>query len=910
MKKYYLVLIVLQAFSFGLFAQQSSDSYTVLTRSTDGTPTLIQFNENSTVTHENFKNELISEFSFREEDSFHLVSNKADKLGFVHYKFNQTYKGIVVFGIQYILHEKAGRLIRANGKFIPNLNIDTIATISKDNAVKFAMIDIGLKKYRWEDEKWESSIKKRAKNENASYYPKPELVITPVGGNYNKGKFRLCWKFNVAGVTLENAWTVFVDAKTGEVINKISLVSNDTPATGTGHYYGTLNMMCTDDTGGSGYYLLNESQRGTGMSQYIYTTTANNDSLPSSGGNIWNTAQYIGSLTTSFTGDPVANNVHWGIENAYDFFQVFGRNSFDDAGKYIWNFVHYGSPTFNNAFWSSYDTVMCYGDGDGINYDAFVSLDITGHEFSHAITNYSAELIYESESGALNESFSDIFGRGIEWYVFGATSDWTIGEDITLTAPFARSMSSPHAAQQPDTYGINDSYWFDVNGCTPVDANDKCGVHINSGVQNYWFYLLANGGSGTNANGFSYSVTGIGMSDALNIVYRNLTSNLTPTSDYSDAVSGSISSAIDFWGAGSQQVQSTIDAWCAVGLGMCGSAPVASFSANNTNICAGTCISFTDQSTNTPTIWSWSFPNGNPSSSTSQNPTNICYAAAGTYSVTLTATNLTGSNTFTSTNYITVNANSIAPTGANASVSTVCSGSSTTLSVVGGTLGTGASWRWHSGSCTGTLVGTGSSITVSPVATTTYYVSAEGNCNTTSCASVTIALNTQSVAALSISANPNSVTLGNSTTLSLSGGSLGTGAVWTWYAGICGGTIIGTGDSISFSPTGTNTYYVGAVGTCNNTSCESVVVQVVITGIEEANNLSRFFLFPNPTQSSFTLKNISSTENFQLQIFNPLGEIVYTEKLFGKNEYVVNANFAKGVYFVRVNDVLRKLVVE
>ena len=88
MKKYYLVLIVLQAFSFGLFAKQSSDSYTVLTRSIDGTPTLIKFNENSTVTHENFKNELISEFSFREEDSFHLVSNKADKLGFVHYKYN------------------------------------------------------------------------------------------------------------------------------------------------------------------------------------------------------------------------------------------------------------------------------------------------------------------------------------------------------------------------------------------------------------------------------------------------------------------------------------------------------------------------------------------------------------------------------------------------------------------------------------------------------------------------------------------------------------------------------------------------------------------------------------------------------------------------------------------------------
>ena len=172
------------------------------------------------------------------------------------------------------------------------------------------------------------------------------------------------------------------------------------------------------------------------------------------------------------------------------------------------------------------------------------------------------------------------------------------------------------------------------------------------------------------------------------------------------------------------------------------------------------------------------------------------------------------------------NINSTAPSSILASPSTICPGGSTTLTESGGTLGSGASWEWFTGSCGGTSVGTGSSITVSPSTTTTYYVRADGTCNTTSCVSKTVTVNTSSVAATSINASQSSICSGGSSTLTLSGGSLGTGATWEWYTGSCGGTSVGTGSSITVSPTSTTTYYVRAEGTCNTTSCVSVSITV------------------------------------------------------------------------------------
>lgn len=172
---------------------------------------------------------------------------------------------------------------------------------------------------------------------------------------------------------------------------------------------------------------------------------------------------------------------------------------------------------------------------------------------------------------------------------------------------------------------------------------------------------------------------------------------------------------------------------------------------------------------------------------------------------------------------------STAPTGITAASNPICPGGNTDLTVQGGSLGTGADWYWYTGSCGGTAVGTGTTINVSPSSTTTYYVRAEGTCGTTACAQVTVTVDSESTAATSISAANTNICSGDMVGLSVSGGSLGTGADWQWYTGSCGGTAAGSGTSINVSPSTTTTYYVRAEGTCNTTACVQVTINVTTT---------------------------------------------------------------------------------
>ena len=252
--------------------------------------------------------------------------------------------------------------------------------------------------------------------------------------------------------------------------------------------------------------------------------------------------------------------IHWATEKTYDFyFEIFSRNSFDDKGSAIVSYADWmeGDDQFN-AFWAGDFAV--YGAGDGVNVESFGTIDVVGHEITHGVTRHSANLVYLGESGALNESFSDIFGTAVEFYAEGRDKgDWLVGEDIFKGSHALRSMENPWEFSDPDTY--QGTYWVNVE-----EENDNGGVHTNSGVQNHWFYLLSEGGEGRNDDYLSYNVTGIGLDDATSIVYRNLTLYLLPDSKYQEAALYSVQSATDLYGENSQQVQSTLEAWDAVGI--------------------------------------------------------------------------------------------------------------------------------------------------------------------------------------------------------------------------------------------------------------------------------------------------------------------------------------------------------
>ncbi len=296
----------------------------------------------------------------------------------------------------------------------------------------------------------------------------------------------------------------------------------------------------------------------------------------------WSGDYTTGRLTIENIGNPYID-AHWGMQKTYDFYKnVFDRKSYDDKNAAIIQFVFppYDTRFFNsmpnNAFANAYykqitygawPDFMAYGCGDGISMNPVVALDVMAHEFTHLVTAYNGNggLVYQGESGALNESFSDIMGFAVENYVLG-DNDYLIGEDVIIGYSNIRSMKDPNLGRDgtspsPDTYG--GAHWINPNDT----ANDDGGVHTNSGVQNKWFYLLCEGGRGMNDNGINYDVTGIGIEKGRQIAYRNLINQLSPTANFAAARQGSLDAATELYGKGSLEYQSVMNAWHAVGVG-------------------------------------------------------------------------------------------------------------------------------------------------------------------------------------------------------------------------------------------------------------------------------------------------------------------------------------------------------
>ncbi len=177
---------------------------------------------------------------------------------------------------------------------------------------------------------------------------------------------------------------------------------------------------------------------------------------------------------------------------------------------------------------------------------------------------------------------------------------------------------------------------------------------------------------------------------------------------------------------------------------------------------------------------------------------------------------------------VTIGAGALAPSAADFTTNNICPGDTTQVYVTGGPLPAGYTWVWYTGACGAVPVGVGDTIDVAPTATTTYYVSAVGTCGSSLCEQVTVDVQNGSIAPTSVTTDTNNFCPGTTANLTVSGGSLVAGATWTWYQNTCGGTAIGTGSTISVSPTATVAYYVRAEGgTCGNTNCADILINVI-----------------------------------------------------------------------------------
>jgi vibriolysin len=250
-------------------------------------------------------------------------------------------------------------------------------------------------------------------------------------------------------------------------------------------------------------------------------------------------------------GDLVASAAHQNMGLSLSYFAVsHGRDSFDGYGALVNSAVHYGSD-YVNAFW--YSDGFYFGDGDGIRSDPLVSLDIVAHEFAHGVTDYTADLIYEGESGALSEATSDMFAAAVEATQPGATDQdiWWVGEDVWLEAPALRYMDNPAEAGDPDYYPDR-----------LIGNVDNGYVHSNSGIANLWFYLLSEGGSHPSGK-TSNEVTGIGIQMAAEIWYDALVHRMTRTTNFTAARAQTLAVAEHH---GQDIVDSVAGAWDAVGV--------------------------------------------------------------------------------------------------------------------------------------------------------------------------------------------------------------------------------------------------------------------------------------------------------------------------------------------------------
>ena len=468
-----------------------------------------------------------------------------DKLGFSHDRYQQHYKGVKVeYGVLKA-HVRNGAIESISGEqyTIPEMSVQP--GLSESAALQNALAFVGAKSYQWQNPQEEAWIKKEQKNPKATFYPKGELVICQDFLNSpDKEKMVLAFKFDIYATEPLSRAYIYVDASNGKIIHRNAIL-RDADGTAATRYSGQRTIQT--EPGGAGY-VLNDASRGNGVEtynlqkSYDYADAVNFTDAD----NNWTAAEF-----DNVNKDNAALDAHWGAQQVYDYWKnVHGRLGIDNLNSKMVGYVHYGDGT-DNAYWDGFS--MLYGDGNYL-FRPLTSLDVVAHEFGHGVMQYTADLIYSYEQGALNEGFSDIWGAVIEHYAAPEKQTWLIGEEIALNAPFyLRSMSNPNSGnpQQPDTY--KGQYWYTQSG-------DNGGVHRNSGVLNFWFYLLTVGETGTNDNGSHYAVTGIGIDKAALIAYRTQSVYLTSTSNFQDTRAASLLAAIDLFGENSNEVIQTKNA--------------------------------------------------------------------------------------------------------------------------------------------------------------------------------------------------------------------------------------------------------------------------------------------------------------------------------------------------------------
>ena len=469
----------------------------------------------------------------------------------VHERADQYHRGVRVFGADVARQLERGVLISAFGTVYPSVEVDTDPRMTPAEA---------------------RAIVEQRSGATLGAARQPELVVLP-----RDGSFRLAWRMRAASAS--DVRQYFVDARDGSILLEYSDRKTQVPQTSVGTARGVLgdSKKISVSPGGGGF-VTSDVLRPPSLRTYDMR------------GDWRRVIDYLNEEVTLSTSDLAADSDNDWTDGAigdahvyagwtYDYyFKRFDRAGLDHANIPIVSLVHPVRRNevfdlidnvpdfFVNAFYAG-DGIMVYGVGlpagtllGGQVWDFLSgSLDVVAHELTHGITEYSSNLIYQDESGALNESFSDMMGTSAEFFFQppGAASlqaDYLIAEDVIRPGGI-RSMSNPAAFGDPDHY----SRRF-------TGSEDNGGVHINAGISNQVFYLAIEGGT-NRTSGLSVQGVGAGNREQIErVFYRAFTQLLPSNATFAVARAATLQSARDLYGSGSPAERAVQQAWTAVGV--------------------------------------------------------------------------------------------------------------------------------------------------------------------------------------------------------------------------------------------------------------------------------------------------------------------------------------------------------
>ncbi|MBI5016411.1 MAG: M4 family metallopeptidase [Deltaproteobacteria bacterium] len=461
-----------------------------------------------------------------------LVKAQVDEASLSHLRFEQRYRGVPFWAREVIVHLDAqGLVYLVQGQTVPTPEgLDVVPVITAAAAVEAACDHLGLGGAPLAEE------------------PGVDLVFFVT----ERGTPSLAYRIEVVPGPAQS-WTFFVDAGTGAVLKQLTNLryGQMVPASGLdlGGRLVTFRAWLDDGV----YYLLDPTRPRTDTPDEDPLGTAASAVgtgflvVGDAGNKLDDSAVTIArSESASGPWDPAAVSAMVSLARVSDYFlRTFGRAGYDGAGMSIRAAVHFGD-AYANAFWNSKSQFLNFGDGDATFLENPAGcLDVVAHEFAHAVTEHSTNLVYEGQSGALNESYSDFFAAMVD------RDDWTMGEGCVLVEPgFVRDMADPHRSLgwQPAKL---DEYQRSRND----EEGDWGGVHANSGISNRAGYLLAQGLASGGSDG---------RDRAEKIVFKGLTDYLTPAATFLDARNAWAQAAGDLYGPAEVAVANA--AWEAVNV--------------------------------------------------------------------------------------------------------------------------------------------------------------------------------------------------------------------------------------------------------------------------------------------------------------------------------------------------------